>query len=310
MSTILLAASASAALAAPNHEALLAQQGCFHVAFQYADTATLHPDYASPSNKRTEAVEWITVEDESDERVVLQHVLVSGPAMIKHWRQIWEWEGTHTYAYAGDETFVREKVPSDQVQGAWVQEVTNVDDAPRYACSAPWTQEGGRARWACSVDAPLPRREKKNRRNYDILHRTNIHQIEADGWSHIQRNTKVRLEDGKRVPVATEYGHNVYTRIDPTACEAAVDWWPRQRTAWRSIQEAWSHQLDQDAVHVDEARGLVPLWVKLFVVARKAAKQGWEPEQTRRKADAILSRHVQSVSKTPPTRDAAGSLKP
>lgn len=289
-------------LALPAHaltpqDAIKAQAGCYAVTFSYVDTQVFHADYPRRPPHSTEAVEWISVEIDEHNHIQLQHVLVTGPAMIRHWTQDWRLEGRDVVSYAGDDTWIRETLPEDAVAGRWVQRVDNVDGGPRYACSAAWSFGTAAASWTCTVDAPLPRREKRMASVYDLLERQNTHEIHADGWRHIQHNAKVRFEDGGRVEVAREYGNNTYDRIDDAACAEAITWWPTQRVAWQGIQQAWEGALAPHAVvHIDDRRRGLPLWVRLFLVAKRASKAGLTADAARAQAEVVIQKHVDGAN--------------
>ena len=87
MIVALLGAAGASSLEDATH--IKSMAGCFEVTFQYADTKVISSEYTSKPPKRSQAIEWVVVDVDHPARVELQHVLVSGPAMIKHWRQIW-----------------------------------------------------------------------------------------------------------------------------------------------------------------------------------------------------------------------------
>jgi hypothetical protein len=278
-----------------------AMAGCFEVTFQYADTKVMSSEYTSKPAKRSQAIEWVVVDIDQPERIELQHVLVSGPAMIKHWRQIWVYEGTDVTEYRGLERHALVRLDAEAVAGRWTQVVTNVDDAPRYGCTGEWSTQAKEPEWACTVDAPLPRREKENRHEYDILTRTNIHRIVSDGWDHDQRNVKVRLDGDTRRPLAREFGHNTYRRVDDAQCAEAVAWWPGAQPHWAEIRGAWETVLGEATpegrvVRVDEKKGITPLWVDLFWLARRAEKRARSAENTRSRSVALIEGHVEPVA--------------
>jgi hypothetical protein len=283
--------------------------GCFAVTFQYADQQVISDDYPRSPPKVSKAVEWVSVEQDTAKRVVLQHVLVSGPAMIKHWRQDWRREGTLRVDYRGQDRLSLRHEPA--TAGAWTQVVTNVDDAPRAACEGTWEHAGGESTWSCRVDTALPRREKSRRHAYDLLQRTNIHRVHAGGWDHDQDNRKVRLDGAARQLVARELGHNLYERIDEAHCEEALAWWPAQRGAWIPIQRAWEEQLGalpaegERVVTLDEDRGLLPLWVELFWVASRSTRRDRGPDQVQERAARHIRRHLRD-----PASAAAGPAAP
>jgi len=304
MSTFLLALSLmSGAHASTLGDAasIKAMAGCFDVTFQYTVTTVLSEEYSGDEPYSSKAIEWVVVDGEEEGRVELQHVLVSGPAMIKHWRQIWTYEGTDVTAYAGHGRYTLLRLAPADVASKWTQVVTNVDDAPRYGCAGEWTTTPAGSEWSCTVDAPLPRRDKDHSKEYDILTRTNIHRIVADGWDHGQENEKIRLEGDTRRSVAREVGNNTYRRIDDEHCAEAIAWWPGVQSHWAEIRGAWTDSLgeasvDGRMVHVDEHRGITPLWVDLFWVAHRAEKRDRSTTDTRERAQSIIERHVEDVT--------------
>ena len=278
--------------------------GCFEVTFQYADRQVLDPRYSGNPVKRSTAIEWVVVDAESEGRVELQHILVSGPAMIKHWRQIWTYEGSLTTEYLGQERHSIRAIPPSGVDGRWTQLVTNVDDTPRYGCAGSWTRSAEGMEWRCTVDAPLPRREKSHRHEYDILERTNVHRVVAEGWDHDQYNTKIRLDEDGRTVMAREVGHNTYRRIDDAQCAEASDWWPEEQAIWGEIRAAWSEVIgdakpEPRTVVIDEKQGLTPLWVDLFWLARRSAKRSRPLDEVHSMAVKILEKHVEHDTSAP-----------
>ena len=186
-------------------QAIKSQAGCYEVTFQYKETEALAAGYKLKKPKKSTVIEWIVVEEDQPNVISLQHVLVSGPAMIKHWRQIWRYEATELYHYQGNNTWEQKKYSPEDVQGKWAQLVYNVDDALRYECIANWTNTTEDNSWTCTTGAPLPRREKK-RKDYSLLERTNIHRLTTDGWVHEQHNTKVKIENGTKTNISKEKG--------------------------------------------------------------------------------------------------------
>ena len=65
--------------------------GCYSITFEYAET--FHEDTSYQRHKPYSAsasAEWIFVVEESDTKIVLQHILVAKDTLvIKHWRQDW-----------------------------------------------------------------------------------------------------------------------------------------------------------------------------------------------------------------------------
>lgn len=293
MITSLLFSAHFSAFATTPQDAIRAQQGCYRVTFQYMDTASLHDDYALRPPKKSEAIEWVHLESDSPDRIVLQHVLVSGPAMIKHWRQEWVFEETALLHFEGNGTWRHGSITPEAAAGTWTQKVYNVDDGPRYTCAAAWDLDGEHPEWRCASPSPLPRRDKDIRRDYDILDRVNIHRIEGDSWVHEQRNTRVRLDGDTLVPLGEEHGYNTYDRVPDAQCQEAMDWWPGQQQAWYPIQDAWDDLVAANSLVVlREARAGMPRWIRLFLLARRAERRDLPEAQVHKRATRIISRYL------------------
>ena len=277
-------------------DAIKSQQGCFEVTFQYEEVRAHQEDYQLASPKETSVVEWVNVEYEDDERIVLQHILVT-PPMIKHWRQIWVYQGTSFDVYSGFNQWIKKELDADEVVGQWVQEVDGVADNPRYGCSAMW-QLGQEAQWSCRTWAPKPRRDK-DRDDYTVLDRINTHRIVADGWVHEQRNTKLLVTDESVTPVVTEVGLNTYRRIDESECFDATEWWAKRQLGWHEVQRAWDEiTADYQRYELTPKRGVFPLWVRLFWIARRPmASRGLN--RIYRRSTRVISRHIEPVHVVP-----------
>jgi len=280
------------ALAVDVPTAIRAQAGCFDVTFDYEEVEAHQQGYTLKPSKTSHALEYVSVEEVSDVRVVLQHILVT-PPMIKHWRQVWEYEQPEGLVYTGVNEWTHQR--TDDVAGQWRQTVTGVADNPRYSCIAEWTEVDGFPTWRCTTWAPKPRRDK-DRDDYDVLERTNIHQIVAGGWHHDQRNTKLQLTDRGPERVVTEQGNNRYLRTDDVHCAEAATWWDEHRAAWTEIQGAWERAAEHhDTVRLDPRRGLTPLWVDLFWMARRGPTTPTALERLGRRAERVIARHLRGV---------------
>ena len=140
-------------------QSIMAQQGCYKVTFHYQETETLVDGIELQKPKRSEIIEWIAVNEQSDRHVALQHILVT-PPRIKHWEQIWTYEKQIYDVHSGPDQWTRKTISPERAAGSWVQEVRGVADNPRYACSAKWDHSDGSS-WTCQTWAPKPRRDKK-----------------------------------------------------------------------------------------------------------------------------------------------------
>ncbi|GAB4021758.1 hypothetical protein GCM10028773_31720 [Spirosoma koreense] len=237
---------------APNTEditAIKAQCGCYDVDFLYAETFAPEKSYVFKDRYRAKGVEWVFVDEEAGpalhpSRIVIQHLLVIGDSIVvKHWREDWLYQNTSLLKFDQNASWKRENLTAAQVKGQWTQKVFEVDDSPRYEGSATWIHADGRHYWESTADAPLPRREYTKRSDYNVLRRTNHHEIRADGYVHEQDNDKViRSESGDQLLVA-EKGLNAYKRTDERKCEVAKRWWAENRAYWADVRTVWNEVL-------------------------------------------------------------------
>ncbi len=248
--SIFLASATFALAAAPeaDRRAILAMAGNFKVTFDFEETFPVASDYKPLSKPyHEEAVEVVTIAEDTPYRITLQHLLVIGSAekshVIKHWAQVWTWEDTRLLDYAGSDgvdVWQRHVVSADQSKGKWSQLVTSVDDTPRYEGLGYWVHELGESSWTSEpTRRPLPRREYEKRDDYDYLIVTNRHTLTPAGWVHSQQNRKVVDRDGKKFILSHETGLNQYTRTDDALAAKASEWWKENATVWNSIRNFW-----------------------------------------------------------------------
>ena len=248
---LILLASASFALAAPpeqDRQAILKMAGNFKVTFNFEETYQSSPEYKELTKPyHEEAIEVVTVAEDTPERITLQHLLVVGKDdkthVIKHWAQVWTWEDTRILDYAGSDgvdVWERHVVTAEQAKGKWSQLVTSVDDTPRYESLGRWVHESGESAWTSEpTRRPLPRREYETRDDYDYLIVTNSHILSPHGWVHAQDNRKVVDRDGKKYILCHETGLNTYEHTNDALATKASDWWKENATVWNSIRNFW-----------------------------------------------------------------------
>jgi hypothetical protein len=294
LAPLLLAASPAQATTA--QDAIKAQKGCFKVTFQYEEVEAHQDDYVLAPPKTSSVIELVTIEEDSPTRIVLQHILVT-PPRIKHWKQVWQFEQAEFDEYTGENQWTERTLNAAERSGQWAQVVRGVADNPRYGCSSQWSL-GDTPAWSCQTWAAKPRRDK-DRDDYNVLNRTNTHRIHAQGWVHEQRNTKIRVEANKVTPIVTEVGHNTYDRIDASECEEALGWWRERKTTWDAVQGAWHDVSSQHVSYkVTPKRGALPLWVRLFWIARRPLPEHKHPK-LRARAKRIIERHTEPVTSPP-----------
>ncbi len=238
--TLLLIASSAFAQDERDQAAIKAQCGCYEVTFQYAETFAPSAKYEFHERYKASALEWVGLVEDTPEMISIQHILVMNDSFsMKHWRQDWHYENIDLYTFAGDNVWNYETLADENTQGQWTQKVFQVDDAPRYEGSATWVHTDGRHYWESTVDAPLPRREYTHRDDYNILQRTNHHEITDEGHRHEQDNVKIRRTSEKERVMAHEKGMNTYQRVDDARCQAAASWWHTNQAFWADVPTVW-----------------------------------------------------------------------
>lgn len=244
----------SAAFAAPSSSlsrdraAILGMAGKFEVKFNFTETVALAPDYELKKPYTSKAHELVKVVEDTGKSITLQHLLVVdgefGPAVIKHWAQVWRYEDPKSLDYEGKMTWMPVTHSEGETKGTWTQFVTQIDDSPRYKAQGSWNHEGGSSVWTSKVSTrPLPRRDYTKRKDYDLLVVVNHHIITPDGWVHQQDNRKLVSREGKNQFLCVEAGLNAYMRItDETSKEGfeiAEKMWEESKGFWKVARHEW-----------------------------------------------------------------------
>ena len=230
-----------------DRRAILSMEGCYRVGFNFAETFNYSKDstYQPSKVKREKAIEWIKAVEDNDKRIMLQHILIGDSPketlIIKHWRQDWLYENTDFYMYDMDNRWKFVKKSPEEVKGQWTQKVFQVDDSPRYEGSATWVYVDGKTFWENTTDAPLPRRERSKRNDYNVTLRRNKNEVIEDyGWIHHQYNDKIIRKRGERdFVLAEEKGYNTYQKVDDADCRPAMQWWAEKEDLWKKIRDTW-----------------------------------------------------------------------
>lgn len=225
-------------------KAIKSMCGCYEVKFNFAETFkyATNEDYVPSPTKYDHGLEWVELVEDQPNKIVMQHLLIVSDTMIvKHWRQDWLYENTDLYMFDKETSWKFTQLPKSAVKGQWTQKVFQVDDSPRYEGTASWVHVDGRHFWENTTDAPLPRREHTIRKDYNVLKRTNRHEITNYGWLHDQDNDKiVRDENGKDVVIAREKGIDTYTKVDDKKCVAAQKYWAEHKAMWKNVRDKWA----------------------------------------------------------------------
>mgnify|MGYP005860428695 CR=1 FL=1 len=262
-----------------DEKAIKAMCGCYEIKFNFAETFQYPKDtanYKASKVKHETALEWAELIEDEPGKISIQHILIVGNEMIvKHWRQDWLFENTKFYDYQGFEYWKFIIKTKNEVKGQWTQSVFDVDDKPRYMGSSSWIHVDGRHFWENTTNAPLPRREYTKRGDYNILRRTNVHEIVKNGWIHDQDNDKiVRDEKGNDYFLAQEKGHNIYTKVDDSQCEAAQKWWKENKEFWKKVRTKWDAEFakNKDLKLKAEVDGK-PLFIHLENLKKDATQE-------------------------------------
>lgn len=271
-------------------KSIKAMCGCYEVEFNFAETFKYTKDekYAPSKTKTESALEWVELVEDTPNKLVLQHLLIVSDSMIvKHWRQDWEFENTKFYQFYKDKTWKFQTLPKTAVKGQWTQRVYQVDDSPRYEGTATWVHVDGRDFWTNVTDAPLPRREHTMRNDYNVLKRSNTHEITKNGWIHNQDNDKIVRDDaGKDVVLAKEKGYDTYTKVADSKCKAGQDYWKKYAAMWKNVRAKWDsvYGREKDLNLQDKVEGKT-IYSFLFDL---------EPNAPKAETDKIIDRFVKS----------------
>ncbi len=225
-----------------DQQAILAMAGSYHVSFEFEETEVLAPGYEKHKPLKTGASELVIVLEDSPGRVSLQHVLLVGDDVTKHWRQDWTFEDRELLEFQGKNRWAKRTLSAEQARCSWTQAVFEVDDGPRYEGVGRWLHEANSSVWQSNETwRPLPRREYTKRSDYDVLLGVNRHRITSSGWDHEQDNEKIVLEP--RHPLVRERGLNRYTRIDPSETRLAASYWQATSPFWQQVRAEWARVL-------------------------------------------------------------------
>ncbi len=235
--------------------AILSMEGQYRVYFDFMESMGFINNFQPQKPYQSWGTEFVKVIKQNDDFISLQHVMViyfqeedktiSEPFVIKHWRQDWKFQDNKIYNYVGDNTWMKEKLSQDEIQGTWSQSVYQVDDSPRYQGYGKWKHYENFSSWTSNETMrPLPRRELSVRDDYDALLGTNIQTITPDGWVHEQNNKKVILGDNISV-ISKEIGLARYQRVMNYDWTAGTEYWDRTRDFWNEVRNQWDKKIDK-----------------------------------------------------------------
>ena len=247
--------------------------GCMEVSFEYAETISPLKDYKFHQNYKTGGKEFAFVIEEKPNKIVIQHLLIVGKnTIIKHWRQDWVYENTQFLMFEKDLSWRKKTLTKNEVKGQWSQKVYQVDDSPRYQGTGSWIHKDNKHYWESTTDAPLPRRERTKRNDYNVMNRTNRHEITSNGWVHEQDNKKIKREANQDLLIVEEKGWNRYTKIDDSNCIVAKKWWENNNKYWYFVRNTWDNIFKmEDKIKLEKNVDESMLFEELFNIGDRVA---------------------------------------
>ena len=234
--------------------AIMNMCGCFEVTFNFSETINLNnrENYKPSQDYQTSPVYELAIPIKQDKNhISIQHILQVGDdnyrSIVKHWRQDWLYQNKNLYIYEKDNKWNYKNLNKTNYKGQWTQKVYQVDDSPRYEGSSSWVHVDGKSFWENTTPAPLPRREFSKRKDYNVLLRSNRHEITNYGWFHGQNNEKVdRINSSEEEVLAFEVGYNYYKRVANDKCRYAKEWWLENEKKWEIVRNIWTEIYSQN----------------------------------------------------------------
>lgn len=228
-------------------QAILKMAGEYQVSFRFEEIYPAKSGYEIKEPDTSKGYETIIVLQDSPTKVSLQHLLVSGDHVVKHWRQDWEYQPQTAWTYIGNYQWKKVQLSPEESKGKWLQTVWQVDDSPRYASLGSWTQDHGIEAWtSAETKRPLPRRELTTRDDYDIISGINRQAITANGWVHEQNN--IKYDTRTQQPLARELGLNTYVRVKDHDFKPAYAYWEKNKNYWAEVRAKWDLAFKQNQV--------------------------------------------------------------
>ena len=244
-----------------DRRAILAMAGGFRTSFDFIETVGFVDDFTPDRPYQSWGTEYVYVVTDEPTFISLQHIIVmffetddgeiAGPAVVKHWRQDWQYEDRELHVYVGHNKWERRKLSRREVRGTWSQAVYQVDDSPRYQAIGKWEHHGNYSSWSSSKTwRPLPRREFSVRDDYHVLSGTNRHTITPTGWVQEEDNLKLVLNEdssprAEQPYLAREAGLNRYERIVGHDFSAGDKYWENTSAFWADVRGAWEDTFEE-----------------------------------------------------------------
>lgn len=228
-------------------QAILKMVGEYQVTFRFEETYPGKTGYDINPPDISKGFETVIVLENTPNKVSLQHLLMVGDHVVKHWRQDWIYQPTTMWSYIGNYQWEKVQLTPEQSQGKWLQTVWQIDDSPRYAGLGNWIGDHGIESWTSNATyRPLPRRELTTRDDYDVISGVNRQAITAEGWIHEQDN--IKYDSKTKVPLARELGMNTYARVTKTDFKPAYNYWDKNKAYWGAVRATWDKAFQENPV--------------------------------------------------------------
>jgi hypothetical protein len=264
-----------------DRRAILAMAGGYRVNFDFLEVASFTGN-DRPRPYQSWGTEKVYVDVDEPRHISLVHILdmrvvgedgkVSASMVTKHWRQDWYYEPAEIIEYDRGNRWAKRRLSAAERKGRWVQQVYQVDEAPRYGSVGRWEHNAVFSSWVSDDTArPLPRREWSVRKDYALLRGTNRHTILPTGWLHEENNLKDTA--GGAMPfVGREYGVARYERLKSGDFAAGDKYYAATREFWSAVMGQWQQywsQADEATLkaHSDQSGD----FAKLFDLAEEFA---------------------------------------
>jgi hypothetical protein len=233
-----------------DRRAILAMAGSYRVNFDFLEIASFTGNGDRPRPYQSWGTEKVYVDIDEPRHISLVHILdmrvigddgkPSESMVTKHWRQDWHYEPAFVIEYQKDNRWVKRTLSAAERKGQWVQQVHQVDEAPRYGSLGRWEHNASFSSWISGDTArPLPRREWSVRKDYNLLRGTNRHTVVATGWTQEENNLKDTAGAGPSPYVGREYGVARYERLKTADFSAADSYYKATREFWTVVMDQW-----------------------------------------------------------------------
>ena len=242
--------------------AIMTLVGGYKATFEFLETINFDVNKKLDTPYNSWGTEFVHVIYRDEQKISLQHIMVmsfidpktnkvTGPMVMKRWRQDWEWEGRSCLTYIGDGKWSKEPLSEVDVRGKWVWHVYQVDDSPRYCGVGQWEHyESASIFKTSTMQRPLPRRERTIRGDYNVLLGEDTIITTPSAWFHEQRNFKQNKDIPNVNPkdgwfLSREIGHNSYQRIRGYDFSTGKEYWEKTSLFWSDVRSVWASIIDE-----------------------------------------------------------------